>query len=718
MTDGKPVAEGDTYLDPSDFEFRWCLTAGGMSPSSSSFGTSGSGSGLKKGDAATSLPPPAGEMNGATSFFASPTPVPSLSMNASGAATSAALKLRKTSSPPSPPAAPSAPKTNANDGRVKGEPRDALSKATAPTTTISSTNNNGCRGGSPIRFLSPLQIPGCAGNPGAAGSASKGSAVIANENSRKQKRQQDQVKYNGDSSSLHATSVNASPRPSQPNFYLSSTASSTIDAASSDVEMDCSSDDGMSGSSGESDAAAESDSEKEQSEAATTVDPDEDNFVRFGNWGYDDEAEEEEDDDEDGTVLITPRSSVIDGSPRSHSIHASFTPALTNVKSAVHIADDIRAFPGWSDFPAASAAMTMELSVSFHSATSQTSAVGDDLPQVPPSARPPPLLLLNIPPAEHEAIPHDDLGSPFTPLSGSMSSGRASSPASTSAHQPVLDGLHMDLDVELSSQNGDTRRAAEDDILIDELLVGPEGALLHEFEEAWGDSRTGREQEDASRSTYPATPEPLEAPELPPADTRSVSPIPIASSYFRKRTYFTDNSTSPPRAPSEQQKHQLGTGTPGRNYCPGICVPMHRPASSEGIYAEPHDPTTRVCPSITISMPSTPPRTPSPSSQTAVQTPQAELDALIVPGAAVSESPTPASLLLPLESEFVTSSLTRPKVGPASSVAVCHTPLGVPPLAPLHLGSHQLGQIVINTIQPSNPPVCATFVDGEAGSSV
>jgi len=44
----------------------------------------------------------------------------------------------------------------------------------------------------------------------------------------------------------------------------------------------------MANSSDESDVAAESDSEDEESEAATTVDPDE--ALHFDNWGYDDDA--------------------------------------------------------------------------------------------------------------------------------------------------------------------------------------------------------------------------------------------------------------------------------------------------------------------------------------------------------------------------------------------------------------------------------------------
>ena len=651
-----------------------------------------------------------------TTFFASATPPPSLVASASSTPTLVRAKPRKT--PPSATSVPSASKTKVRDSnKLRGEPRDAPSgivSSAAPTNGIINKRGNSS-GGSPMRFLTPLQIPTPPGN--SAAEASTSSTADDDGITGKQEQHQDQAKKDDRDSSSAGTDDTDAPLP-QPQPQLipplaSLPISSTIDTGSSDIEMDYSSDDAMSSSSDESDVAAETDLEDEQSEAATTVDPDED-LAHFGNWGYDDDAEDDDEDDEDGTLLITPRGSIVDGSPGSPSIHSPFaaTSAATSAKLEVHAVEDIQAFEGWCNFHAASTAMTMELSVGLNPHTPPIPK--DIVSQVAPSVRPAPLLL-RIPPHEHDAIPHDDdLGSPFTPLSSAISSERASpSPSShPNTHQPVFDDLHMNLDIELAAQNGDVRRAAEDDILIDELLVGPEGALPQEFEEAWDDggiASAAGEQEDPE-STYPASPWPSESS---PAATRSTTPITGDSSRLRRYPYFGGSpSTASPRAIVDQEKHQSAAGTPGRTYCPGICVPMHRPASREGTYAEVDKGTTLACPSITITLPSTPPRTPSPYLKAAVVTPQAELDALIVPGAAVSESPTPAALLLPSEDELAANPVVAPKVEPYQY----QPQMGIHPTAPPHLGSHQLEQIVINTTQPSNPPVCATFVDGEPPS--
>ena len=79
-------------------------------------------------------------------------------------------------------------------------------------------------------------------------------------------------------------------------------------------------------------------------------------------------------------------------------------------------------------------------------------------------------------------------------------------------------GMGMNYELgDLVAQNGDARRAAEDDILIDldELLDdGPSNGalpLLHEFEEAWG-NRNGPNGNGINRqSRYPASPEPSES---------------------------------------------------------------------------------------------------------------------------------------------------------------------------------------------------------------
>lgn len=343
-----------------------------------------------------------------------------------------------------------------------------------------------------------------------------------------------------------------------------------------------------------------------------------------------------------------------------------------------------------------------------------------------------------------------------------MSSAHGSpSPPSPRRGPSVLDdlqledlGMGINIDLDLTAQNGDARRAAEDDILIDiDELVGPsDGALplLHEFEEAWGDDTT-----DSNRPPeYPASPEPSGSESGSRAAARFTSPVPIASSHHRRQLQHhpypntrrgsalqrtagspSPSSFSPRRSPfSPARAESPSVGTPGRMYCPGISVPMHRPQSREGAYGEERAFTpSHGIPRIVVSrqLPSTPPRTPSPSplssgsrtsglvNETQRQTPQAELDALIVPGAAVSESPTPAMLLLPSETRLAPDPTEETQSVVASGItegaAIFGYPMASLPAstpAPLPLGQQQLGQIVIPTLQPLNPPICATFVDG------
>jgi len=720
------VPEGESYLVSNDFEFRWSLAGSGTPPSNPSPPTDGSGSGLKKIEIASGYLTTLDGVKGATSFFANETPVPSLCASANGAPTPAPAKPQKSSSCATSAISSASTAKPKASSKARGELQDTptpsgIRTAVLPPGNGVKSNSNGkgkgssgsgskSGGGSPMRFLTTLQLPPPPGTSDVGTSAV--STAADNGNIRKQKQYRNQAKKAGDSDCVN--NGNASQPPAQLIFSLSSPPTSpTIDAASSDVEMDYSSDDAMSSSSDESDAAAESDSEEGQSEAATTVDPDEEDFAHFGDWGYDDDVEDDDDDDDDGTLLITPRSSIVDGSPGSPSIHVPFaaldTSPAANIKLAVH---DMRPFGGWGEFPAASVAMTMELSTGLITGASSPLVVKEVMSQVAPSARPTSLPLLNIPHSLHErdVISHDELGSPFTPLNSAMSSGCASPSPSPhpDAHPHILDEFHMDLDVGLSAQNGDARRAAEDDILIDELLGGPEGSFLHEFEEAWGDGGTvaANGQEDCLGNTYLASPEPSEMAAPSPAVTRSASPLAATPSLHRRHTYLGSFS---PRAVADQDRHQSGADTPGRTYCPGICVPMHRPASREGAYDGFRGAGTRVCPDA---LPSTPPRTPSPSLQGVAQTPEAELDALIVPGPAVSESPTPAALLLPTNDEFAANSTVTSKDEQDLSMTAYQVQSDAPP-PPLHMGSQQLGQIMINTIRPSDPPVCATFVDGE-----
>lgn len=120
---------------------------------------------------------------------------------------------------------------------------------------------------------------------------------------------------------------------------------------------------------------------------------------------------------------------------------------------------------------------------------------------------------------------------------------------------------------------------------------------------------------------------------------------------------------------------------------------------------------------------------------------QAELDSFVVtlPGGAVSNSPMPATALLnPLiPSTSSVSDSASSTFGPSTSradpsplrhsapmrvqpPALLDLPqfqrnanMGSQPPTPLPIGPHQLGQVVIHTLQPLSPSICATFVDGK-----
>ncbi|KAF8309471.1 hypothetical protein DL93DRAFT_2085557 [Clavulina sp. PMI_390] len=561
------------------------------------------------------------------------------------------------------------------------------------------------------------------------------------------------------------------------------------------------------------------------SEAGTTFGEDDDTPFTLG-WDEDevdgdhdaDGEDDEDDEDVHSTFLLTPRGSIPDGV-------TVMTPSAVASNAAA-----------WSEFASASVAMSAELSVGLNAVSNNNKRAaiarrrGDSI-----SASTPRTLFLTIPTHPHHFTPrhqHAELASPFTPLNVSSRHPHAHIhdedphsplPASSvlAAHQEVFDELmgmslnvremDMDIDMDLASQNGDARRAGEDDLLIDELLFD-EGGSLHEFEDAWANEKDLANKAKAkqlSRTKYLASPEPSgsEDPvpsmsatrarsyslsrmhsQLQPAPFSFGKPLASASSTsstsrpvrkighrrqlshqqqltFARQAQRDATGLSSPvstvsslpsqdtiqersETPSSSAPSSMPAGTPARMYCPGMSVPMPQPESramtpttdAEGAAELPR---TMSLPQIVVNqqMPSTPPRTPSPSGapirshsmmslsyssfsepSSDAPSPQAELDALIVPGAPVSESPLPTALLLPTEGESHIGSEEQPQrqepqPQPQQPVQQLQPQQQQLPQQPHQrvqppLGHHQLGQIIVPTIHPSNPPICATFVDG------